>query len=315
MLQVAHLYLTAPREDHEAFRRYQERMRAFARSRAADPDAIFEDSVAAAVRPGDLRALRSTAPFADAVDLEKALRFWRERASTASNFTAVIVGDFETWQVAPLIERYLGSLPAGHAEAPADVGLGRPSGIVERRLQRGVEPRAFTRILIGDTLSLTLDADAALDATRDVLEMVLYERLREQMGGTYGVSVDVEVRRGPSPSYVYSIDFSAAPERVDTLAAAAIGEIERLRTRGPTTAEAEKVRKAAIEHNDERSHGNSYWANELEWHSLTGWPLEAVARHGDDAEKISAASLRAACARYLDGRRFVRVTRLPEPEP
>jgi zinc protease len=315
MLQVAHLYLTSPREDTAAFRRYQERLRAFARNRAADPDAIFEDTVAAALRPGDPRALRSTAPFVESVDMGKAFRFWRARASNASNFTAVIVGDFEMWQVTPLIERYLGSLPAGHAEAPADVGLGRPAGVVERTLQRGMEPRAFTRIVIGDTLSLTLDADAALDATRDVLDMVLYEKLREQMGGTYGVSVDVEVRRTPRPSFVFAIEFSAAPERVDTLAAAALAEIERLRTRGPTPGEAEKVRKAAIEHNDEQSRGNTYWANELEWHSLTGWSLEAIARHGDDAAKVSAASLQAACARYLDGRRFVRVTRLPEGSP
>ena len=312
MLQLAHLYLTAPREDRDAFRRYQERLYAYARNRAADPDAVFDDTVAAARRPGDLRALHNTTPFVDAVDMTKAFRFWRDRAGNASNFTAVIVGDFEIWQISPLIERYLASLPAGRTEQPADVGLGPPNAKIARTIQRGIEPRALTRIVIGDTLALTLEADAALDATRDLLEMVLYERLREQLGGTYGVTVDLAVYRAPKPSYTFTIDFSAAPERIETLAAAALAEIERLRYKGPTSAEAGKVREAAMQHNNEQSHGNGYWASELEWHALTGWSIDSIAEHPNDAASVSLPMLIAACNRYLDGRRYVRVTRLPQ---
>jgi hypothetical protein len=42
--------------------------------------------------------------FAAAVDMRKALRFCRERANNGSNFTAVLVADFEAWQVSPLID-------------------------------------------------------------------------------------------------------------------------------------------------------------------------------------------------------------------
>jgi zinc protease len=311
MLQLAHLYLTAPREDRGAFARYQERLGAYARNRAADPEAVFDDTVAATLRPRDLRALHNTAPFVAAVDMDRAFRFWRDRATNGSNFTAVIIGDFEIWQVSPLIERYLASLPTGHAEQPADVGFRRPNGIVERVIQRGIEPRAFTRIIVGDTLDLTLEADADLDAVRDLLEMVLYERLREQLGGTYGVSVSVDVRRGPQPSYAFNIDFAASPARVDSLASAAIGEIERLRDRGPTSTEAMKVREAAIQHNSDESRGNTYWANELEWHALSGWSLDSIADHPNDAANVSLPMLIAACNKYLDGRSYVRVTRLP----
>jgi zinc protease len=312
MLQLAHAYLTSPREDTETFARYRERLAAFARNRAADPDAVFTDTVAWTLRPDDPRALRNTTSFVASVDMDRALHFWRDRAKNGSNFTAVIVGDFEVWQVGPLVERYLGSLPAGHPERPADMGFSLPESGQARSFRRGIEPSALTRIIIRDTSSVTLEADAALDATRDLLDMVLHERLREDLAGTYGVSVSVEILRGPRPSFAFSIDFTAAPERIDSLANAALGEIERLRTRGPTPEEVARVRKAAIEHNDEDSHGNGYWANELAWHTLSGWSLESIAQHGEDAKKISAAMLKSACARYLDGRRFVRVTRFPE---
>src|SRR5215208_1745639 len=60
MFQLAHLYFTAPRADSAAFRRYQDRSRSFARSRAADPDAAFGDTVAATLRPRDPRALAAS---------------------------------------------------------------------------------------------------------------------------------------------------------------------------------------------------------------------------------------------------------------
>ena len=312
MLQLAHLYLTSPREDETAFRRYAERLNAFARNRGADPDAALTDTLAAALRPGDPRALRNSAAFAAALDLRKALRFWRERAHNGSNFTAVLVGDFEVWQVSPLIERYLGSIPEGHAEHATDFSYVRPQTTAVRSFRRGIEPSATTRIVFSDTLTMTPEADAALHATRELVEMVLYERLREELAGTYGVTVEVEVFPGPRPSFALSIGFNAAPDRVDSLAATAVAEAERLRTQGPTADEAAHVRKAAVEHAGGDSQDNGYWASELAWHSLLGWSLESIGQHADDATKVSLKMLRSSCSRFLDGRRFVRVTRLPE---
>ena len=313
MLQLAHLYLTAPREDADVFRRYQERLAAYARNRAEDPEEVFDDSVAATVRRGDLRGMHGTQAFIDAVAMPKALRFWRERTSNAANFTAVIVGDFELWQVSPLIERYLASLPAGKAEQAANVGFGRITSTVTRTMRRGVEPTAQTRILFGNPVAPTVESDAELDAVRDLLDLVLQARIREELGGTYGVFVGLERRRGGEPSYTFSIDFTTAPERVDSLANATLAEIDRLRTRGPTASEAKTLREAALQHDGDQ--GNSYWAGELMWHALSGWSLESIASHAEDAERISAETLTAASARYLDARRYIRVTRLPELAP
>ena len=314
MLRLAHLYLTAPREDAETFARYRERLRTFARNRAVDPRAVFEDSAASLLRPGEARALHGTSRFVDAIDLGAALQFWRARAANASNMTAVLVGDYEIWQVSPLIERYLGSLTPGQLERPASVGFSAIGNQVIKSIESGVEPQGQVRIVLDGATEMTLEADAALNATRDLLALVLETRLREELGGTYGTSVYLTMRQAPSPRYTFTIDFDADPERADSLATAAIVEIERLRTQGPTAAEASKVREAAIRHNEDRARGNNYWLTELAWHSLSGWSLHAIADHPEDADRITEESLKEASARYLDGRRFVRLTRLPVRE-
>lgn len=311
MLQVIHLYFTAPREDAFAFKQYRDRLTTFVRDRMADPEAVFADSVAATLWPGDLRALPATAAFVDAIDMQEGLRFWRDRVANAGNFTAVIVGDFEVWQVSPLIERYLASLPAGHTEQSRDLGVPPISGRVERVIHRGIDPRAQTRITLGGRIDWTLETDSDLNTLRDLVALVMQSRLREQMGGTYDVSVQVEMRGGPAPVFEMGIGFTAAPERIDTLAAAALAELERLRIKGPTREEAAKVRAAAIRHHDDDRDGNDYWAGELVAHSMLGWSLDSIADHGTEASEISTSSLTAVAARYIDARRSVRVTRMP----
>jgi zinc protease len=311
MLQVMHLYFTAPREDAFAFKHYRDRLTTFVRDRMADPESEFADTVAATLWPGDLRALPTTAAFVSAIDMQQGLRFWRDRMANASNFTAVIVGDFEVWQVSPLIERYLASLPAGKVERPGDLGIPQVRGAVQRVIHRGIDPRAQTSITIADTIDWSPKSDADLNTVRDLVNLVLQARLREQLGGTYDVSVSMDVRSAPRAVVEMTIGFTAAPERIDTLASAALAGIERLRTKGPTADEAAKVKAAAIRHHDDGRNGNDYWANELAAHALLGWSLEFIAEHGDDAAEISTATLSVAAARYLDGRRYVRVTRMP----
>lgn len=311
LFQLLHLYLSAPRADEAAFRRYRERLLAWARDRAADPDEVFRDSVRSVELEGDPRALPSSTAFVERIDLRKAIDFWRARAANASNFTVVLVGDFTLPQLRPLVERYLGSLPAGHAERPAAARVHVPTGVVERAFRRGADPRARTRIAFADTITPTEAALADLHATRELLELTLDERLRQTMGGTYGVSVTLSMTADARPVYRLWLDFSAAPERVDSLARAALAEVARLRTSGPTDDEAERVRAATVRDHEGDVADNDYWLNELASHALHGWPLRSIATHADEAKRISAASLREACARYLHVDRFVRVTRYP----
>ena len=315
MFQLAHLYFTAPRADSAAFRRYQDRSRSFERSRAADPDAAFGDTVAATLRPRDPRALAASRAFADAVDMETALRFWRARVVNASNFTVVLVGDLTLDRMRPLVERYLASLPAGHAEQPREMGPRFPAGAVSRAFRRGIDPKAHTQLVLGGPLEPTPAASNELSSTRELTELVLQARLRELMGGTYGVAVWLETHEAPRPEYALHVAFDAAPERVDSLVGAALAELERLRTAGPSSDEVEKVKAAETRDADESRQGNHFWAAELTVHARRGWSLESITEHDDEVARLSRESLRDACRRYLATSRVVRVTMYPAGRP
>ena len=312
LFQVLNLHFTSPRADTVAFRRYRERAISYTANREADPDVVFYDTVAATTAQHHRRSIRSGASFMRAVSLPRAIAFWNARVSNAASFTLVMTGDFKLRQVRPLITRYLASLPRGVREQPRDNGIRFPNGVVQREIFAGVGPRAKTQIVLSGPFDNTPEAIEALDAARDVAELALGEQLRETLGGTYGVSVFVGVTGVPPAMYRMTIEFEGSPERIDTLARAALAELQRLRTRGPTRQELDKTREAETRDLDDKLESNGYWADELMSHARMGWPFPGITTHQDRARHITMKTLRDACTRYLDASRHTRVTMFPK---
>ncbi len=314
LFQLVNLYFTAPRADTTAFRRYKQRAAEYAHGRVADPDAIFADSVAATVTQHDVRALTQTAHFTDAVRLATALDFWKARMANASGFTVVLTGDFALVRMRQLASQYLASLPAGAPEHQRYRGYQFPHGVSRRRIVAGVGPRARTEITISGAYDGSSEAADGIEEAEELAERALNDDLRERLGGTYDASVTSSYSSAPPRHYVITIDFAAQPERIDSLADAALRELERLRVEGPTELEAAKVIAARTHDLDGESESNSYWATALAWHAQMGWPLAEIGTRDVRAKFVTRKSLAAACATYLNASQYVEVTMIPSPE-
>ena len=116
----------------------------------------------------------------------------------------------------------------------------------------------------------------------------------------------------PPARYTLSVEFEAAPERIDQLADAAIADLVRLTMKGPTKTELDKVRAAEVRDLDGKMESNGYWASELSWHARMGWPLASIASHQRVAEHLTMEGLRDACSQYLRTSSYTRVTMYPK---
>jgi zinc protease len=182
---------------------------------------------------------------------------------------------------------------------------------VHRVFRAGAGPKARTSITLWGPYEAVEGSAEALAVAREVAELALSEQLRETLGATYGVSVAATSDLVPPLTYRVTIGFESDPELIDSLAAVALRELERLRTIGPTDAEAAKVRAARTRDLDNSFDDNAYWANELAWHARPGLVLAAIKSHQENARALTAASIRAACVAYLDPARHARVTMHP----
>ena len=112
MFQLIYLTFTQPRADPEAFRAMTGQVTAALANREALPDAAFEDALNAAVSQDHLRARPMSPALVAQMNLATSLAFYKDRFADASDFTFVLVGSFDLPTIKPLVERYLGGLPA-----------------------------------------------------------------------------------------------------------------------------------------------------------------------------------------------------------
>jgi zinc protease len=315
LFQLIHLYFTQPRRDTTAWQAYLQRGRESLRNRDVTPESAFGDTLTAILTQRHPRARPFTAATFDSLDVDRSLAIYRQRFADAGDFTFYFVGRFDPDSLRPLVERYLASLPsAGAKETFRDVGIRPPGGVVRREVRRGVEPKARTVLIFTGPAEFSRQAGADMGALAEALELRLREKLREDLGGTYGVGVSGGVSRDPYPRYTFSIDFGSAPERVDELVRVVMAEIDTVRAAGVPQDVVDKVREAFRRARETSLRENGWWIGRLMDYDRNGWDARLITEN-PVGPSLSAERVRDAARLYLDPSRYVQVSLLPETAP
>jgi zinc protease len=313
LFQLTYLNFTAPRNDSAAYESFMSRIRAALANRDANPQAAFSDTFALTMWQNHPRARPQTVAFMDDVDRHEAFRIFRERFADAGDFTFAFVGAFDDAEIRALIETYIASLPStGTREAPRDNRMRPVQGVVEKTVRRGLEPRAQTRITFTGPFEYNRDNRLAMALLMGVLDMRLRDVLREDMGGTYGVSVSQSTQRFPEERYSISIQFGTSPERLEELVAVVFAELEAIRANGPDTEALDRVKEQQRRTFQTSLQRNQYWLSVLLREAETGEPAAGVMDFPDRVDAVTPAQLQQAARLWLDASNYVRVSLLPE---
>jgi zinc protease len=315
MFQLLYLNFTAPRRDPAAVQAFKDNVRAAIANRGASPAVAFRDTLTVTMSQHHPRSRPITAAIVDSMDLDKSLAVYRDRFGDASDFTFVVVGAFTVDAIKPLIARYLGNLPAlRRGEQWRDVGLRAPTGVVEREVRRGIEPKSQTEIVFSGSFPYSRQERFVLRSLADVLDIKLREQLREELGGTYGVSVSAAPTKVPREEYTLNISFGSAPDRVGQLVAAIFAEIDSLARFGAGEKELAKIRETVIRSRETDLKENGFWLGQLAGLEQNGEDPRVILDPSDLLPLLTPERLKAAAQRYLDRSNYVRVTLLPEPK-
>lgn len=316
MLELVYLYFTAPRLDTSAVTAFLERYKGVLANRNSSPEVAFSDTLQVTMSQHSRRAQPISSALVDSISLSKSFDFYKERFADASDFTFVFVGNINLDSVKPRIAKWLGGLPAtGRKETWRDTRIRPPTGVVERIVRKGVEPKARTAIIFTGPFEYTRENRYHLTALAELLNIRLRETLRENLGGTYGVSVGASASREPVPAFSFSIGFGSAPERLDTLTAAALAQIDSIKLVGVTADYLTKVKQAALRSRETALKQNNYWLAQISAFDQSGWALATI----PDADKfiatLSSDDLQRAARKYLRTDNYVRVSLFPETMP
>ena len=313
MFQLIYLTFTQPRADTEAFRAATAQLTAALANRQALPDAAFEDALNAAVTQNHLRARPMTADSIGQMSLERSLAFYKDRFADASDFTFVFVGSFDLPTMKPLVERYLASLPAlNRKEAGRDVGIRPPAGVVEKTVNKGTTQKSEVGVVFSGPFQNNQRNRIVFRAMANTLAGNLQRTLREDLGGTYGVSVVPEFTKRPAEEYRLNITFACDPARTQDLVKAMFDVIDDFNTNGPSAGQAADAQSALRRDLETDSRQNGYALNLLAYAYQYDEPIPDPATLRQIYDQVSAPLLRDAARTYLDTNRYVKVLLFPE---
>ena len=262
MLQLLYLTFTDVRRDETAFRSYTNRMKGIVTTLINNPNYAFSDSLSSAMYPGKPIALSPTPTDFDEVDYDAILAFYRARTANAADYTFTFVGNVDESTLRPLVEQYIASLPAP-AGAPSATFkkdfLPRRRGSFTNNFTRELEtPKATTTIVYSGDMAFTTDNVILLSALEQLFNMEFVDKIREKLGGTYGVGVRSEAQRLPSEGFTLRFHYDCDPGRRAELTEAMNAITNRMRSEGPDPVMLRKVQEFMLKQHADNLKENSH---------------------------------------------------------
>ena len=315
MFQLIYLTFTAPRADRAAFDVFTSQLKTALAHEADQPEAAFEDTLSAALTQNHARGRRMTPALVDQMNLDTSLAFYKNRFADASDFTFVFVGSFDLPTIKPLVERYLASLPATHRiETARDVGMNPPEGVVERQVVKGSAPKSEVAIVFSGPFQNDERHRILVGTMAAMLAGNLNRTLREDLGGTYGVSVAPTFTRVPAGEYRVAINFGCDPARVADLTKTTWELIEQFKETAPSSGQVAEARLALLRDLESNLQQNGYLVNQLALKYSSGEDVSEVFNPRALFAQLTPDAIRDAARLYLNTKRYVQVTLRPEKE-
>ena len=313
MFQLAYLYFTQPRQDNQAFAEFIKRNRSFLTNRNASPKVDYNDSIRAILYNNHPRMAPVLQETLNHADYNRILQIYRERFSNAAAFKTVIIGNYNEAELKQYLCQYLATLPSnGTQEETAWQNIPQIKAGEETHIftKKQATPLANVSIYYTADVPFTPKNDLTLDFLKRCLSIAYTDSVREEKGGTYGVSVNFSLEKDDQPTATFKIAYNADPTRYQELNPIIYQQLQNIAQRGPLTASVEKVRKYLLKQYDQAVITNDYWSYII-WHQLDN-DTDFDTNYKEMVQAVTPADIQQMAQQLLNAHRRIEITMLSE---
>lgn len=315
MFQMVHLYFTKPNKDDAVFNANKENLKSLYKNQDKSPGRFFEKKISQFMTNSHLRAMPQTMQQVEnELNIDDAYNFYKERFSSANGFTFIFVGSFDIENLKTYSSQYLGSLPSNLNEESTwkDTGLRYTEGVIKKTIVKGVDDKSTVDMRFTGTLDFSLEEKKKLSLLGKLLKIKLTEEMREKMAGVYGVQVSGFASEQPYNWYRMNIRFTCDPDNVEQLIAKVFEEIEKIKNKGATEKDLNKIKEAELANAKEYLEINSYWIYKLKEAQEYGLNPEAILDYKKTIDKIDSKMFQDAANTYFNTDNYAEFILVPE---
>ena len=272
MLQLVYLYFEAPRQDKDAFDSFIERMESQLKNAEAEPMVAFSDAAIKAIYGDNPIVSRFKLEDLKKVDYDKIMTLYKQLFFNPGSFVFTFVGNIDQEAIKPAVLTYLASLPGEATQGefvhvPMDLKTGKSRNVFEKEMEN---PKASVFNVFSGEMERTLKNTITMSVFNQILDIVYTEKVREDEGGTYGVSSNGSISRYPENQTILQIVYDTDPAKMEHLNTIIHKELKDLAVNGPREADFKKVKEFMNKKYSENVKQNGYWLGTLNTYYFYG---------------------------------------------
>jgi len=315
LFQMVYHYFYNPRIDEEAFTSFKTKQKGIYKNLMSNPDYYFSDRVSKLKYNNNPRVGFPSADDWDKIDYEKAMKYYGERFADASDFTFFIVGNYDDATIKNYIQTYLGNLPnINREETWKDVGIQAVKGGLTDKISNGIAPKTNVHMYWHGDFEYNKDNNYVMNSTLAYLRIKLRERLREDLGGVYGVRVSGGGSKKPREQYGITVSFNADPPMADTLMIAAKEVLALAASEGPSEEDMVKVKETQKQNRIKGLEQNRFWSSQISNGHENDRDFSSIALASLEAQidGLSADQIKGAVGKYFNDKNFIEILMVPD---
>ncbi len=125
-------------------------------------------------------------------------------------------------------------------------------------------PSATVYLVYSGKVKHNLKNNLMMSLTKQILDIIYTEEIREKEGGTYGVGTSGTLTKVPKETARLLIMFQTDPDKREHLTKMAIDLLNKFAEEGPRQKDLDKVREYMLKKYAENQKENAYWASLLQ---------------------------------------------------
>ena len=267
-LQLMWLYFNAPRWSEEDFNVLKDMLATQLKNVESNPMYTFQKEYNKTLYNNNPRRGMMGLAELEKVEFAKMPELFKTMFGNAADFTFTFVGNVDLDVLKPLVEKYIGSLPASSKKK--DRKTWKDDGV---RWWKGEIDNTFaTKMSMPKTtISLTFNADVEINLENTIsfsfLQQIMRQRyttsIREERGGTYSVGCGGGFARRPVEAVRFIVQFDTNKDLAAELIEVVKDELKKMAEEGPTADEINTVKEYMIKQYLDNTKNNAAWVGNL----------------------------------------------------
>lgn len=315
ILQLIYLNFTSPRFDQTDLDNLKKMYIPYFSNMESDPNYICSKELQKTLYGNHVRRQVTSGAQIEAINIPALKAVHSKLYSFADDFRFIIAGNVDLKTLKPLVEKYIGSLPTSKKAEYAVVDDGvrfAQGGVTNEFRTKMQQPKVSVRLLYTGAIEDNAKNRLIIDLLSRALDSRYMISIREEKGGTYGVSVQGMIDEYPVENYFVGIVFDTNDQLADELVEICDKEIRKIAEEGPLADDVAKSKEFLQKNYANVLENNGGWMS-----AITRWYEEGYnykEEYLDILNSITLDDIKAMAQKMLDDGNRTLVMMRPEVE-